>query len=81
MNWIKFLRISRYISILLFVIIYFGKKFDLIDNYYFTDTISLYDLSNVFVLAYFVFYLKESRLEIQLKNKEISTLKEQIENK
>ena len=81
MNWIKFLRISRYLSILLFVIIYFGRKFDLIDNYFFTDMISLSDLSSILVLAYFAFYIKESRLEIKLKNIEISSLKEQLENK
>jgi hypothetical protein len=81
MNWIKFLRISRYLSILLFVIIYFGRKFDLIDNYFFTDMISLSDLSSMLVLAYFAFYIKESRLEIKLKNIEISSLKEQLENK
>jgi len=81
MNWIKFLRISRYLYILLFVIIYFGRKFDLIDNYFFTDMISLSDLSSMLVLAYFAFYIKESRLEIKLKNIEISSLKEQLENK
>ena len=81
MNWIKFLRISRYLSILLFVIIYFGRKFDLIDNYFFTDMISLSDLSSMLVLAYFAFYIKETRLEIKLKNIEISSLKEQLENK
>jgi len=81
MNWITFFKISRYISILLFVIIYFGRKFEFLDNYFFTDTISLSDLSSILVLAYFVFYVKESRLEITEKNKEINTLKEQIENK
>ena len=68
-------------SILLFVIIYFGRKFEFLDNYFFNDTISLSDLSSILVLAYFVFYVKESRLEITEKNKEINTLKEQIENK
>ena len=68
-------------SILLFVIIYFGRKFDLIDNYFFTDTISLSDFSSILVLAYFAFYIKESRLEIKLKNIEISSLNEQLENK
>jgi hypothetical protein len=76
MNWITFFKISRYISILLFVIIYFGRKFEFLDNYFFTDAISLYDLSSILVLAYFAFYLKESRLEITEKNKEINTLKE-----
>ena len=81
MNWIAFLKISRYISILLFVIIYFGRKFEFLDNYYFTETLSLSNLSSILVLAYFAFYLKESRLEVSEKNKEINTLKEQIENK
>jgi hypothetical protein len=43
--------------------------------------ISLSDLSSMLVLAYFAFYIKESRLEIKLKNIEISSLKEQLENK
>jgi len=69
------------VSILLFTFIYFGRKFEFLDNSFFTETLSLYDLCSILVLAYFVFYLKESRLEIKLKNIEIKTLEEQIENK
>ena len=79
MNWFKFLKISRYTSIILFAIIYLGGKFGWLPNYYFTENISLYDFKTLLVFAYFFFYLKESRIEVSEKNREIKALKEQLE--
>jgi hypothetical protein len=78
MNWIKFFKYSRHISLFLFAILYVCKKFGIIENFELFKNVYLLDLSSLFVLLYLVFYLRESRLEINEKDAEISVLKSQL---
>ena len=78
MNWIPFFKYARYTSIILFGVLYVCKKFNLLENFELFKNVYLYDVNSLFVLCYLFFYLRESRLEINKKDEEISVLKAQL---
>lgn len=78
MNWLKIIKNLKNLFILLFFILYIGKRFELYSNYHFTESFSLFDFSTLCVLIFIFLYIKEVRIELRLKDERIEELEAQL---
>ncbi len=78
MTWLRIIKNLKNFFIIAFFLLYIGKRFHLYENYYLSDSFSLYDLSTLCVLIFIFLYLKESRIELKQKDERIKELEAQL---